>query len=201
MPQTPAVQVATLHVGGVGQLAGVKHATQTPLALQKGALLGQSTHWTPPTPQVSFPLVWHVPTFPGPLEQQPPEQLCAVQTQIPDALHASPSGQSMHWTPLMPQLVSELVRQMPGLPGPFEQQPFGQLSALQTQTPLTQSSPGSTQMSPSPFGGAQPPQLSSSVSVSTHVPAQQRKPSALQPAAVVLLRLVIPQTRLSQVAT
>jgi hypothetical protein len=139
--QTPAMQVAIWQVGGVGQFAGVKHATQTPLALQNGVPLGQSTHRTPPMPQVSFPLVWQVPTFPGPLEQQPLGQLAAVQTQSP-LTQAFPVGHAVHCSPPVPQVVLELVWHVPATPGPFEQHPLGQLAAVQTQSPLTHALPG-----------------------------------------------------------
>jgi hypothetical protein len=184
------VHVATLQVGGVGQLAGVKQATHMPLALQNGVLLGQSMHCTPLMPQVSFPLVWHVPTFPGPLEQQPLGQLAAVQTQSP-LTQTLPAGHAVHCSPPIPQVVFELVWHVPGLPGPLEQQPVGQLAALQTQSPSTQLFPAgqAKQISPpspqlslvfpakqGPVGVSQQP-FGQPVALQTQLPAEQVSPA------------------------
>jgi hypothetical protein len=135
VPHTPAaLQVAAKHFGGAGQLAGVKHWTQMPAALQNGvAVPTQFWHCTPLMPQLSLSLTWQVPTFPGPAEQQPFGQLWAVQTHCPWPLQTVPLGHVMQMLPLKPQL-SVVGGEMHG-PVSVSQHPFGQLVALQTHCP------------------------------------------------------------------
>jgi hypothetical protein len=84
----------------------------------------------------------------SPCALQPLGPVCAFQLHCPvDVLQMSqlPGGggwqHETHWAPLMPHVSLVSGSQVPGLPGPKEQQPFGQLAALQTQRPLTQALP------------------------------------------------------------
>jgi hypothetical protein len=54
-----------------------------------------------------------------------------VQTHCPWAVHTLGLSQITHRAPLSPQKVGWLERQRPGLPGPLEQQPSGQLPGVQ----------------------------------------------------------------------
>ena len=133
--QTPATP-GPFEQHPLGQLAALH--TQSPFTHAFPA--GHAVHCSPPTPQVVFELVWHVPATPGPLEQQPAGQLAALQTQSP-LTQALPAGQAVHCSPPVPQELFVLGWHVPGLPGPAEQHPAGQLAALQTQFPATHAFP------------------------------------------------------------
>ncbi len=112
----------------------------------------QSTHWAPPMPHVWFVSGSQGPGLPGPWEQHR-EHHVPLQTQVPLTQAFSLATQSTVWshgTPFAPQDLSELAWHVPGCPGPLEQQPFGQLAAVQTQVPSTQAVPAgqSTQRTP-----------------------------------------------------
>jgi hypothetical protein len=65
-----------------------------------------------------------------PPSQHPWGQLCGVQTQMPAPLHGAPAGHALQSAPPVPQVAFVFGSQVPGLPGPLEQQSFGQLCAV-----------------------------------------------------------------------
>jgi hypothetical protein len=84
----------------LGQLCALQ--TQTPSALQT-VPSGQATHCTPLRPHAVSKLGWQVPGFPGPLEQHPAGQLCAVQRQaVPSSLQTVLGGQRFSQLPPQP---------------------------------------------------------------------------------------------------
>jgi hypothetical protein len=79
------------------------------------------------------------PSFSGPFSQHPfgqlssEQQLAVAHLHIPCSLHAVLSEQRTHRCPPMPHVSFEGTKQSPGLPGPFSQQPVGQVSAVHWQ--------------------------------------------------------------------
>jgi hypothetical protein len=122
-------------------------------------------------PQVAFELVWQVPGFPGPLEQQPLGQLAALQTHC-WLTQACPLGHATQIAPLSPQLSLAV----PGRHGPVavSQQPSGQLVALQTHCPL------SLQVSPAGQSPQLPPQPSDPQTLPAQFRVQQTPWASLQ---------------------
>jgi hypothetical protein len=95
-------------------------------------------------PHVCFVSGSQAPGLPGPLEQHRKHHV-PLQTQTPLTQAFSLATQSAHCTPFTPQDLSALAWHVPGCPGPLEQQPFGQLAALQTQTSFAQTAPAGQQ--------------------------------------------------------
>jgi hypothetical protein len=117
-----------------------------------------ATQASPPPPQKSSTLPFRQMEAPNSEKQQPSGQLCPSQTHWPAALqrrptpvwqgglhethcwsrHPSPEAQTAQAAPPVPQawMVSPDWH-VPGLPGPSEQQPSGQLCRVQTHCPLS----------------------------------------------------------------